>query len=115
MPIYSYTCDHCEDDHEAYHPCDLMDAPTLCPNCGRIMHRNAIGRSAPSVRGQYKKPLELQSMGFLAHPDDVAEHRKRHPNVELVMHEGSAIPVVRSLGEKRAYLKAAGWADTRSF
>ena len=68
-----------------------------------------------NVRGDYKRPIELQSMGFLADAADVAEHRRRFPNVELRMHEGSAVPVVRSLGEKRAYLKAAGWADVKSY
>jgi hypothetical protein len=29
--------------------------------------------------------------------------------------QGSMIPVVKSLGEKRAYLKAAGWADVKDF
>jgi hypothetical protein len=74
----------------------------------------AVGGSA-FVRGNYSKPIELQSMGFLAVAEDVAEHRKRFPDVELKMSEGSAIPVIRSLGQKRAYLKAAGWADVRDF
>jgi len=68
-----------------------------------------------AVRGNYKTPIELLSMGFIAHPEDVAEHRKRFPAVDLRMHEGSAIPVVVSLSQKRAYLKASGWADTKSY
>jgi hypothetical protein len=68
-----------------------------------------------AVRGNYAHPIELQSMGFLGVPEDVAEHRRRFPNVELRMMEGSAIPVVRSRGEKKAYLKAAGWVDSRSY
>ena len=68
-----------------------------------------------AVRGNYAHPIELQSMGFLGVPEDVAEHRRRFPNVELREMQGSMVPVVHSLGEKRAYLKAAGWADTRDF
>jgi hypothetical protein len=68
-----------------------------------------------SVRGSYNRPIELQSMGFLGVPEDVAEHRRRFPNVELREMQGSMIPVVKSLGEKRAYLKAAGWADVKDF
>jgi hypothetical protein len=45
----------------------------------------------------------------------LAEHRRLFPNVELREMQGSMVPVVRSLGEKRAYLKAAGWVDTHSF
>jgi hypothetical protein len=77
--------------------------------------RSCPRTGAAYVQASYNKPIELQSMGFLAHPEDVAEHRKRFPNVELVMHQGSAVPVVRSLGQKRAYLKASGWADTRDY
>ena len=73
------------------------------------------GVESIAVRGNYKKPIELLSMGFIAHPEDVAEHRKRFPAVDLRMHEGSAIPVVKSLSQKRAYLSAAGWADTKSY
>lgn len=68
-----------------------------------------------AVRGNYNRPLELQSMGFVADPSDVAEHRRRFPGVELKMLDGSAVPVVRSLGQKRAYLKAANWIDSKSF
>lgn len=68
-----------------------------------------------NVRASYKKPIELDSMGFLAYPEDVAEHRRRFPDVELRMKDGSAVPVMRSLGEKRSYLKRAGWVDTRSY
>ena len=70
---------------------------------------------APAVRGTYKKPIRLESMGFIAEPEDVAEHRKRFPDVELEIHEGSAVPILRSLGQKRAYFKAAGLADMRSY
>jgi hypothetical protein len=75
---------------------------------------NAFARSG-AVRGNYTKPVELQSMGFLADPEDVAEHRSRFPNTELVMREGSMIPVMHSLSEKRAYMRAAGWTDTKDF
>jgi hypothetical protein len=73
------------------------------------------GGEGVSVRGNYAHPIELQSMGFLGVPEDVAEHRRRFPNVELREMQGSMVPVVKSLGEKRAYLKAAGWADMRDF
>jgi hypothetical protein len=68
-----------------------------------------------AVRASYKKPIRLESMGFLAVPEDVAEHRRRFPDIDLVMEDGSAIPVMRSLGQKRSYFKRAGLVDTRSF
>jgi len=72
-------------------------------------------REGVAVRASYKKPIALQSMGFLADPADVAEHRRQHPGVELRMMEGSAVPVVHSLGEKRAYLRDSGWIDKNSY
>lgn len=114
MPTYSYQCEHCDLPYEAFHAVADIDAPTPCPKCQELMHRNAFAIGT-AVRGAYKRPLELQSMGFIADPTDVAAHRSRFPDVELVMREGSAIPVMHSLGEKRAYMKAAGWADTHEF
>lgn len=72
-------------------------------------------KGVASVRGNYKRPIEMQSMGFIADAEDVAEHRKRFPTVDLVVREGSAIPVMRSLGQKRDYLKQSGWIDRRSY
>jgi hypothetical protein len=68
-----------------------------------------------AVRGNYNKPIRMESLGFIADPDDVAEHRRRFPDVELSIEQGSAIPVIRSLGQKRAYLRGINWADTRDF
>jgi hypothetical protein len=76
---------------------------------------NNGSNGSPFVRASYSKPVELQSMGFLAHPDDVAEHRRKFPDVELKMDNGCAIPVMHSLGQKRAYLKATGWADVKDY
>jgi hypothetical protein len=84
-----------------------VDGPECIPE--------ARTRGLASVRASYKRPIELQSMGFLADPSDVAEHRRRFPTVELVNREGSMVPVMHSLGEKRKYLKESGWVDTRSF
>ena len=72
-------------------------------------------RGPAMVRASYTHPIEMQSMGFIADPADVAEHRKRFPGVELRLVDGSAIPVMRSLGEKRDYLKRNGWIEKRSY
>jgi hypothetical protein len=99
---------------EAYHRVADMDTPTPCPECGTLMRRNAFA-TGMKVRGNYKQPIRLESMGFLAHPEDVSEHRRRFPDVELSIEQGSAIPILRSLGQKKKYFKEAGLADIRSF
>lgn len=114
MPIYSYRCESCGDDHEQYHSLANMETVTPCPNCGETMHRNAVALGV-AVRGDYKKPIVSDALGFIADPEDVAEHRKRFPNIELVLSEGCARPKFTSLGQKRAYLKAVNWADVKDY
>jgi hypothetical protein len=84
-----------------------VDGPEAIPN--------AETTGAVCVRGDYKKPIISDAMGFVADPGDVAEHRKRFPDIELHMSEGCARPMFRNLGQKRRYLKAMGWIDRRSF
>jgi len=111
MPIYEHQCD-CGHSLVEYRPLADWDQNPTCPVCLKPMPQSF---TPPSVRGNYKHPVELQSMGFLADPEDVAEHRRRFPDVDLTFDNGSAIPVMRSLSQKRRYLKASGWADTKSF
>lgn len=113
MPLYDFVCSCGEKFTEFRHIREMSCSVRLpCPACGKPCEQVF---SSVAVRGNYKKPVRLESMGFLADPEDVAEHRRRFPNVELHMENGSAVPVVKSLGEKRAYLKASGWVDTKSF
>lgn len=111
MPIYDHECE-CGETVSEFRAMEHWNRLPTCPKCGKLMPQ-VFG--SQQVRGAYKKPIELQSMGFLADPEDVAEHRRRCPDVDLVMREGSAIPVMRSLGQKREYLKKMGWVDSRSF
>lgn len=111
MPVYDHVCS-CGQTITEYRPLSAWDHLPLCPVCGTPMPQQFGPRA---IRATYARPIRLESMGFLADPEDVAEHRRRFPEIDLEFHEGSAIPVVRSLGQKRRYLKAAGWADVKSF
>jgi hypothetical protein len=80
------------------------------------MEQDLVAQSQQTaVRGNYKKPIVSDAMGFVAEVNDVAEHRKRFPDIDLDIDNGCARPVFRSLGQKRKYLKAMNWADTRDF
>ena len=112
MPIYVHACKQCGHRMEEFRPlADYANEPD-CPMCGIPMPQTYTDQQ---VRGDYKKPVLMQSMGFPADPSEVAEHRRLYPNVDLEFQQGHAIPVMRSLNQKRAYLKANGWADLRSF
>lgn len=118
MPMYDYRCPDCGALASEYRAVADYNKSKICTTegCPCEMELDlATQARGTAVRGNYTKPIELQSMGFLSVPEDVAEHRKRFPEIDLIEREGSMIPVVRSLGQKRAYLKAAGWADVKSY
>jgi hypothetical protein len=74
-----------------------------------------VPQQAPAVRGDYAKPIVSDAMGFVADPADVAEHRKRCPDVELVIQDGCARPKFQSLSQKRRYMQQMNWADTKDY
>lgn len=116
MPLYSSRCPECDAQTEEFRPVAQHLVQPTCPFCEVVMVPDFVTQvQGTSVRGNYKKPIRMESMGFIADPDDVAEHRKRFPHIDLQFEEGTAIPVVRSLGQKRAYLKGMGWQDRKSF
>jgi putative FmdB family regulatory protein len=116
MPLYDSRCPECEHQQQEYRPVAQHGVQPTCERCGALMVPDLVAQvQGTAVRGDYKHPIRMESMGFIADPEDVAEHRRRFPNVELVMEDGHAIPRMRSLGQKRAYLKAMGWVDKRSF
>jgi hypothetical protein len=109
MPQYIHQCRTCGRTVEEFRKlADYARAPQCC---GVPMPQNFDA----AVRASYKRPVRLESMGFLADPEDVAEHRRRFPNIDLEFCEGSAIPVMRSRGQKKAYFKERGLVDLRSY
>ena len=87
--------------------------PETCV-CSFPMQRDFIAEHS-AVRGDYNEPIESISMAF--NTQDLAEHRRRHPGVELKvdMPGRTAYPIFRSLSQKRAYLKARKWIDANSY
>lgn len=78
------------------------------------MRRNYRAEAMPNVRGDYKKPIALDSMAI--RPEEVAEHRRLFPDVAIAATGPMAgVPVVRSLNQKRKYAAAMGWIDRNSF
>lgn len=66
-----------------------------------------------SVRADYNRPIVSESMAFDA--IDVAEHRRRFPDIEVKVDGRTANPVLRNLSQKRSYLKGRGFVDQNSF
>lgn len=112
MPMYDFSCPDCGEIYAEYRPLVDWNKPQVCPKCQHMMV-HAV--NAPAVRGNYKKPIISDAMGFIAAPEDVSEHRRRFPDIDLDFDNGSARPIFRSLTQRRGYQKAVNWVDTKDF
>lgn len=113
MPTYCFKCE-CGATANEFRSVAQYQDPMICSSCGGKMVID-IAAQHTAARGDYKHPIISDSMGFVADPVDMAEHRRRFPNIDLDVDNGCARPVLRSLGQKRQYLKAMGWIDKNSF
>ena len=110
--IYCFQCIACGGQKEVSRSVKDYKLPETC-GCGEQMQRNYHAERT-GVRGDYNEPIVSDSMAFDA--IDLAEHRRRFPNVDVVVdHVRSARPVFKSLSQKRKYLKARGFVDCNSF
>ena len=110
MPTYSFKCEACDYKTEKVRPMRDSQLSAWCQGCGRAMVRDYQAMH-PNVRGDYNKPITSVSMAF--NSQDVAEHRRRHPGVDLHVDKpgGTAYPILRSRSQKLAYLKARNWQE----
>ncbi len=111
MPTYAFMCVECDEKRQVYRPLKDFDLPEIC-TCGEPMSRDFITEHC-AVRADYNKPIVSEAMAFDS--IDADAHRKRFPNVDLVIEGRCAKPVLRSLGQKREYMKARRIVDTRSY
>jgi len=113
VPRYCFKCTTCGKQSEVIRSIKDYKLPETC-ECGKQMFRDLKAEHG-SVRGDYNKPIISTSMAF--NTQDLAEHRRRFPGVELQV-DGpgrTAYPIFHSLNQKRAYLKARKWRDCNSF
>ena len=113
MPRYCFECPICHGRKEVTRSMKDSNLSEIC-SCGVPMDRDYVAEHS-AVRGDYNDPIESISMAF--NTQDLAEHRRRHPGIELKvdMPGHTAYPIFRSLSQKRAYLKARKWQDCNSF
>jgi len=110
---YCFVCPICGKRKTVSRPMRNSSLPEIC-NCGQEMIRN-YQMERGSVRGDYNEPIVSTSLAF--NTQDLAEHRRQHPDVELQVDKAGhvAYPIFRNLNQKRKYLKARGWIDCNSF
>ena len=113
MPTYCFKCPECgRTDEAVMSMTEAMTATNSCGHCGIDMNRDYPAEHA-GVRGDYNKPIISESMAFDS--IDLAEHRKRFPDVEVEVDGRVAKPILRNLGQRRRYLKGRGFVDQNAF
>jgi len=113
MPIYTYRCYECETKQDSFRLLADLNVPEIC-DCGVNMTRLVFDPdSLPSIRSDYERPIMSTSLAFDA--AEIDEHRKRFPGIEVRTDGCSAYPVLRSLTQKRDYLRDRQFEDVNSF
>ena len=109
MPTYCHICTTCGKTKEVTRPMKNSGMIELC-DCGKMMVRD-LRTEHSNVRGDYNHPITSVSMAF--NSQDVAEHRRRHPGVDLHVDKagGTAYPILRGRSQKLQYLRARGWQE----
>ena len=109
MPTYCFKCPECDARKEVVRPMRESDAVEFCVFMHK-MNRDFTAEHS-NVRGDYQKPILSVSMAI--NLLDVAEHRRKHPGVDLHVDKpgGTAYPILRSRSQKLAYLKARNWQE----
>ena len=111
MPYYDFYCEECGATAEEFRLMADSDVPKNCV-CGTGMTRDFVAEQC-AIRGDYKHPIVSESLAFDA--IDLDEHRARYPDIDVDVDGRIARPILRSLSQKRAYLKGRGHVDTKSF
>jgi len=121
MPQYCYKCQDCGRKVTEFRTiADRNIMPLVAcnppPRPGIYCHMvRDLRAEVCSVRGDYEVAIVSDSMAFDGRADDLAEHRRRFPNIDVVVDGRMARPVFRSLSQRRNYLKDRRWVDTNSY
>lgn len=109
--VYCFVCDRCGGTIAVERRMKDSGREQRCA-CEHKMRRDFQAEQTTMQSGDLK--WVMRSMGM--HPDQVAEHKKLFPNIDVEKTPGGYYaPVAHSLAEKRAILKARKWEDKHAF
>lgn len=114
MPMYCYKCPECGHKETDVRPIAQRNEPMACLCCPRFaegndqpparMVRDITAEGCGSGNQEYAKPIYSEAMGV--HPDQVQEHRRAHPNIEMT---NTGEVVIRSHAEHKRVMKELGF------
>lgn len=100
MIVHNFVCDNCNKV--------IQDTVTTgihkCPVCGSDMRWDLN----IAIHGNYSKPIHSDALAI--NPDQVEEHKKKFPNIEL---DSQCRPIFDNYVRHRNYLKATGFTKLR--
>ena len=105
MPVYCFVCPKCQASAEHIRTMEHRNDPLRCP-CGTLMKRDIRRERCASTDQEYLKPVLSESVG--CHPDQVAEHRRTHPDIPIT-DQGQV--VFTSHNQRKRVLKRLGYFD----
>lgn len=118
--VYCFVCDGCGGTIAVERPMKDCRKPQRC-ECNTfikgqivrtLMRRDFQAEHTTTNSGDLKWVMRSMAM----HPDQVAEHKRLFPKIDVEKTPGGYYaPVARSLAEKRAILKIRGWIDKQAY
>jgi hypothetical protein len=106
MPLYNYCCFDCDDNVVIETICSISERYNnvpICGSCGKEMDQDFRGSRMQIKGAPYSKPLHSDSLAIL--PEQVAQHRKDFPNIEL---DSECRPVFKDAPSHQKYLDKCG-------
>lgn len=104
MPYYDYKCPKCGHVDELVKPMSASNTVETCPQCHAVMDRD-YSAEVRTTNSDYDNGREIHSDSLAIHPDQIAEHHQRYPNVSL---DSACRPVFTSVKQRARYLDARG-------
>lgn len=104
MARYSYICPYCTYTYEDARSMFAPEPVINCEVCNHKMKRDYSVDRFNTGSKKYTKPLISHSMAM--HPEQIAEHRQLHPEVEVTK---DGCPIFNNTKEHDNYLKKMKW------
>ncbi len=106
VPSKNHVMEKCGECGSLYRN-DIDEPVCLCPDCDTVLEcvvRDIVKDSTPQIMGAaYKVPIHSDSLAIS--PDQVAEHKKEFPNIEI---DDQCRPVFTNAKDHQAYMNKCG-------
>jgi putative FmdB family regulatory protein len=103
MPIYVYKCPSCGHSDEYFKAMKESDTEEICKVCGEPMSKDIRANLPHAAPDHYARPIHSDALGIRS--DQVAEHRRLYPDVQL---DAQNRPILDSYRKHEAYMEKRG-------